>query len=409
MGKCHMSEDWLLEDMRQARRRDYFYAIIIVLLLANIGGTVFLFAYTHHYITEQRLRNDVLETQLYSLSQDIYRLRTQLSLQKYLNASEFMVLPQIYNETMFSVVMIKVKTPSGYGQGSGFVYDKSGYIITNNHVVEDAIEIEVTFVDGTIVPATLVGRDPYSDLAVIRVKVDPDLLHPLPLGNSSDLMVGETVIAIGNPYGLSNSMSVGIVSQVGRELSAPGGYIIVDVIQTDAAINPGNSGGPMLNLRGEVVGMNTAILTRTGEWSGIGFAIPSDTIKRELPSLIENGSYEHPYLGVTGTDLTPDLAEAMGLPNTTRGALIIEVKKGGPSDGKLWGGNRWATIAGETIKVGGDVIIAIDGQTIKSFYDLVLYLERNKRPGDEVIFTVIRRGQVKPILVTVKLGVRPPP
>ncbi|MCD6264103.1 trypsin-like peptidase domain-containing protein [Candidatus Bathyarchaeota archaeon] len=259
-----MSEDWLLEDIREARRRNYLYTIIIVLLLANIGGTVFLFAYTNHYISELRLRNDLLETQLSSLSRDIDRLSSQLSLQKYLNASEFMVLPQIYNETMFSVVMIRVKTPSGYGQGSGFVYNKSGYIITNNHVVEDAREIEVTFVDGTIVPATIVGRDPYSDLAVIKVDVDPDLLHPLPLGNSSDLVVGETVIAIGNPYGLSNSMSAGIVSQVGRELSAPGGYIIVDVIQTDAAINPGNSGGPMLNLRGEVVGMNTAILTMTG-------------------------------------------------------------------------------------------------------------------------------------------------
>jgi len=400
-----MSEDWLLEDIRQARRRNYLYTIIIVLLLANIGGTVFLFAYTNHYISDLRLRNDLLETQLSSLSQDIDRLSSQLSLQKYLNASEFMVLPQIYNETMFSVVMIRVKTPSGYGQGSGFVYNKSGYIITNNHVVEEAwenenVEIEVTFVDGTIVPATRVGRDPYSDLAVIKVDVDPDLLHPLPLGNSSDLVVGETVIAIGNPYGLSNSMSAGIVSQVGRELSAPGGYIIVDVIQTDAAINPGNSGGPMLNLRGEVVGMNTAILTMTGEWSGIGFAIPSDTIKRELPSLIENGSYEHPYLGVRGTDLTPDTAEEMGISEitkiTSRGALIVDINKTGPSAGKL---------------KEKDVIISVDGHIVRSFYDLVLYLERNKRPGDEVTFEVVRQTGSKFIkeFVTVELGIRPRP
>lgn len=404
-----MSDDWILDDMRGARRRDYLFTIVIVLLLVNVGATVFLFAYTHHYVSDLRLRNTVLDTQISSLNQKIESLSSQISLQKYLNASEFMLLPQIYNETMFSVVLIRVETPQYSAQGSGFVYDTEGHIITNYHVVEDATEIEVTFIEGTIAPATIVGTDPYSDLAVIDVDIDPSLLYPLPLGNSSDLVVGETVIAVGNPYGLSNSMSAGIVSQLGRELQTQWDYIIVDVIQTDAAINKGNSGGPMLNLQGEVVGMNTAIITMTGEWSGIGFAIPSDTIKRELSSLMEKGSYDHPWMGVKGMDMILDIAEAMDLPDTTRGALIIEVVEDGPSAGELWGGNREVTIDGVRIKVGGDVIIAVDGHAIKSFYDLVLYLERNKRPGEEVTFTVIRRGRDVPISVTIELGVRPPP
>ncbi|MFB0543739.1 MAG: trypsin-like peptidase domain-containing protein, partial [Candidatus Bathyarchaeia archaeon] len=219
-----MSDNWILDDMRQARRRDYLFTIVIVLLLVNVGATVFLFAYTHHYVSDLRVRNGVLETQITSLNQKIESLSSQLSLQKYLNASEFLLLPQIYNETMFSVVMIMVETPQYSAQGSGFVYDKEGHIITNNHVVEGATEIEVTFIEGTIAPATIVGTDLYSDLAIIDVDVDPGLLYPLTLGNSSDLVVGETVIAIGNPYGLSNSMSAGIVSQLSRELRAPGDH-----------------------------------------------------------------------------------------------------------------------------------------------------------------------------------------
>ncbi|MBS7638683.1 trypsin-like peptidase domain-containing protein, partial [Candidatus Bathyarchaeota archaeon] len=163
-----------------------------------------------------------------------------------------------------SVVLIRVRTLTGSAQGSGFVYDKEGRIITNNHVVEGASSIEVTFPNGVVAKATLVGRDPYADLAVIQVKVDPSLLRPLKLGNSSELLVGEPVVAIGNPYGLANTVTFGIVSAVGRQIEAPGGYAIVDVIQTDAAINPGNSGGPLLNMRGEVVGMNTAIVSATG-------------------------------------------------------------------------------------------------------------------------------------------------
>jgi len=405
-----MSDSLVLNDSKRGRGSNTVFVVIIVLLLVNVGATVFLFAYTNRYVSnlsDLTVRNSLLQNQISSLNQEIESLKSQLAVQKYLNASESMLLPQIYNQTMFSVVLITVKTPQGSAQGSGFVYDQKGHILTNNHVVDKATAIEVTFIDGTIASAALVGTDPYSDLAVVRVSVDFSLLYPLSLGSSSDLVVGETVIAIGNPYGLSNSMTVGIVCQLGRELSASGGYLIVDVIQTDAAINKGNSGGPMLNLRGEVVGMNTAILTMTGEWQGIGFAIPSDTIKREVLSLITRGSYDHAYLGITGAEMKPDIAEAMGLPNNTRGALVVEVVRGGPSDGKLIGGNREITIDRSKIKVGGDVLIGADGYVMKSFYDIILYLERNKRPGDSVNFNVIRGKQL--ITVTIKLGTRPPP
>ena len=383
-------------EVTEGYRRSNLLVVVVILLLVNVGATVFIFAYSNHYISDLRTRNTLLENQVSSLNQEVDSLRSQISLQRYVNSSELMALPQIYNQTMFSVVLIRVATSQGSAQGSGFVYDKEGYIITNNHVVEDASSIDVTFIDGSIYRASLVGADPYSDLAVIDVNVDPDLLHPLVLGNSSDLMVGETVIAIGNPYGLSNSMTVGIVSQLGRELSASGGYIIVDVIQTDAAINKGNSGGPMLNLRGEVVGMNTAILTMTGEWQGIGFAIPSDTIKREVLSLIESGSYSHPYLGISGRDMTPEIADDMNLPETTRGVLVVSVVSGGPSAGKL-----------KT----NDVIIGVDGYAVKTFYGLILYIERNKRPGDKVDLSVMRKSFLTwdSLTVTITLGPRPPP
>ena len=404
-----MSEDWLLEDIRQARRRNYLYTIIIVLLLANIGGTVFLFAYTNHYISDLRLRNDLLETQLSSLRQDIDRLSSQLSLQKYLNASEFMVLPQIYNETMFSVVMIRVKTPSGYGQGSGFVYNKSGYIITNNHVVQGYEEVQVTFQSGEILEADVVGTDPYSDMAVIGLRgAPPGLLRPLPVGRSSTLLVGETVIAIGNPFGLANTLTVGVISATGRQMTTVNNYAIVDVIQTDAAINPGNSGGPLLNLKGEVVGMNTAIISNTRDFSGIGFAIPSDTITREVGSLIENGTYQHPWLGISGLNLTPDLAEAMGLDRDTRGTLVVDVLPGGPADqAGIKGSTTRIILGGRIFFIGGDIIIGVDGVSMPNFYDLQVYLTRNTRPGQKITLTIIRGGEAMDVEFT--LGVRPPP
>ena len=276
-----------------------------------------------------------------------------------------------------------------YAEGSGFIYDVSGRIMTNNHVIEGAAEISVTLTSGNIKKATVVGTDPYSDVAVIKIDNSSETLYPVVLGNSSALIVGEQVVAIGNPYGLSGTITAGIISQVGRELSASGGYKIVDVIQLDAAINPGNSGGPLVNMMGEVVGMNTAIVSGS---TGVGFAIPSDTIKRELPSLIATGKYEHPWLGVSGNDVNPDIANAIGL-NYSYGVLITDIVKGGPAEkAGLKGGATTMNIGGSLIKVGGDVIVELDGlkeaMNACIFYGLLpnqFYFNSTLRPSGKTL------------------------
>ncbi|MFQ6053514.1 MAG: S1C family serine protease [Candidatus Bathyarchaeia archaeon] len=411
-----MSDEWF-HDRGQGRRgrRSALTILVLVLLIANMGLMAFFWLDFNLKVSKinrdiEGFKRDIeaLQFQLSNADFEISSLRDEIRMLGRGNASQSLRLTQIYNQTRMSVVLISIQTGFGGAQGSGFVYDMEGRIITNNHVVEDAAEITVTFIDGTIVPATLVGRDPYVDLAVIDVDVEEDLLRPLKLGNSSELLVGEPVVAIGNPFGLADSMTLGIISAVGRQMEAPGRYAIVDVIQTDAAINPGNSGGPLLNMRGEVVGMNTAIVSETRQFSGIGFAVPSDTIKRELPSLIETGSYQHPYLGITGMDVTPAIAELMGLDRDTRGALVVEVVKGGPAQrAGLKGGTREELVEGRWIRIGGDVIIGVDGRTIRSRYDLDFYLQRYHRPGDAVELTLIRGGRIMELQVT--LGARPPP
>ena len=389
-------------------RRSLLSIVVIVILTLNIVALTY-------FILDFRLRAarlegeiETLRFQIHSLQSEVSSLREEIKILRVGNASETLTLVQIYNRTKWSVVLISVRTPFGRGTGSGFVYDKEGRIITNYHVVEGAKEIEVTFPDGTIVEAEIVGTDPYVDLAVIDVDVPESLLKPVKFGNSSQLVVGERVIAIGNPFGLEGTMTVGVVSALSRQMRAPRGFVIVDVIQTDAAINPGNSGGPLLNMRGEVVGMNTAIVSGTGQFAGIGFAIPIDTIKRELPDLIEKGTYEHPYLGIEGMDVTPAIAEAMGLDPSTRGCLIVEVVEGGPAEkAGLRGGTTDAIIDGNRVKVGGDIIIGVDGYVVRQFYDLVLYMERHKRPGDKAVLTILREGKI--IDVEVTLGARPPP
>ena len=396
-----------MEEVERPRRSLLSIAVVIILVLNIVALAYFVLDFR---LRASRLEGEIetLRFQIHSLQSEVSSLRDEIKILRVGNASESLTLVQIYNRTKWSVVLISVRTPFGRGTGSGFVYDKEGRIITNNHVVEDAKEIEVTFLDGTIAEAEIVGTDPYVDLAVIDVDVPESLLNPVKFGNSSQLVVGERVIAIGNPFGLEGTMTVGVVSALGRQMRAPRGFVIVDVIQTDAAINPGNSGGPLLNMRGEVVGMNTAIVSGTGQFAGIGFAIPIDTIKRELPDLIEKGTYDHPYLGIEGMDVTPAIAEAMGLDPSTRGCLVVDVVEGGPAEkAGLRGGTTEAIIDGSRVKVGGDIIIGVDGYVVRQFYDLVLYMERHKRPGDRAVLTILREG--KTMDVEVILGARPPP
>ncbi|MEE9585353.1 MAG: trypsin-like peptidase domain-containing protein [Nitrososphaerales archaeon] len=314
---------------------------------------------------------------------------------------------ELFESVEDSVVSIFVILPDGSAQGSGFVFDNQGHIVTNNHVVEGATSISVTFLDGTSVEAELIGRDVYSDLAVIKVESASKTLKPISLGNSSALKVGEQVAAIGNPFGLSGSMTLGIVSQLGRSSQILGGYSLIDLIQIDAAVNPGNSGGPLLNMMSEVVGVNTLILSRSGASEGVGLAIPSNMINRVANSLIETGSYKHPWVGIQGTDVTPGIAEAMNLPEA-KGFLIIQVLPGSPAEkAGLRGGDQEVSIDGLTLVVGGDVITGVDDIDARQLNELLLYTERYKSPGDTLTFKVFREGKVQSIDLV--LGERPPP
>lgn len=311
---------------------------------------------------------------------------------------------QIYGLVEPSVVKITAKVMRNYGlipyaQGSGFIYDASGVIITNYHVIEGAYAIDVTFLDGTIVEAELVGSDPYSDLAVIKIDSTQMELHPLIIGDSSLLEVGDTVFAIGNPFGLSGSMTEGIISQLDRTLSTQFGYLIVGVIQTDAAINPGNSGGPLLNVWGEVIGINSAIASESGDFSGVGFAIPSDLMVRVISSLIKDGTYAHPWMGLAGVDVTPAITGAMNL-SYSRGFLVTYVAPESPvKKAGIKAGNTTAIIDGKRINIGGDVIIGIDEIEVRRLEDLLVYIEYNRIPNDEVVLKIYRESAIISVLV----------
>ena len=306
--------------------------------------------------------------------------------------------------------------PSG-GQGSGFVYDANGHIITNNHVVNGADKITVFFPDGTEASATVVGTDPASDIAVIKVDPNAVALHPVALGDSDALKVGQLVAAIGNPYGLDGSMSTGIISGLGRLLpsgaAAPNGqrFNIPNIIQTDTAINPGNSGGPLLNLRGEVIGVNTAIestnpFSLTPSFGGIGYVVPSNIVKQVVPQLIENGEIAHPWLGIAGGDLTGVLAEAMDLDVNQDGIIISDVVENSPADkAGLQGSDKEVTIDGYPAMVGGDIIIQINDQHISEFDDLLGYIVTKTAVNDTVTLTILRDGE--PMTVDVTLEARP--
>lgn len=326
------------------------------------------------------------------------------------------ILPALYQNISPGVVSILNFSDQGSGLGSGLVYDNQGHIITNYHVVEDAAELEVHFISGLKARATLVGNDLDSDLAVIKVNVPADQLKPLTMGNSDQLLTGQLVIAMGNPFGLTGTMTQGIVSAKGRALEslrqAEGGSFFSsgDNIQTDASINPGNSGGPLINLRGEVVGINRMIQTTstsaTGEPtnSGIGFAIPINMVKRVVPVLISSGKYDYPFLGLTfnsGMGLTE--YEAVGL-KQSYGAYIVSVSKGGPGEqAGLKGGTRSTSIQG--LQSGGDLVTAVDGRPVLEFNDLIGYVLENKLPGDKITLTILRDNQAKEVVLT--LGKRP--
>jgi S1-C subfamily serine protease len=293
------------------------------------------------------------------------------------------------------------------GTGSGFVYDQKGHIITNYHVIEGAEELDVTLADGTMVPARVVGADPYNDLAVIKVDVPPEKLHPVELGSSADLKVGERAIAIGNPFGLERTLTTGVISSLGRVIERDDNRPLAEVIQTDAAINPGNSGGPLLNSLGQVIGVNTAIRSPSGGSVGIGFAVPVDTVKRVLPELIANGRYPHPWIGIEGQAyrITPALAEALDLP-VEQGLLVARTYRNSPAHrAGLEGADRRVRLGRNVILAGGDIVTAIDGVPLESFDQLTIYLETKKRPGDEVLLSVWRDG--KEMTVPLTLDERP--
>src|SRR5918911_940710 len=341
-------------------------------------------------------------------------------------------LNSIFKQVQNSVVQIISKVPipstepsnpqqNSTALGSGFIYDKAGRIITNNHVVGDAKIVDVTFVDGNRYTAKVIGTDIYSDIAVIQIQNTTKQQQPLPplkplvIGNSSKLEVGDPVIAIGNPFGLSDTLTTGIVSGIGRLLPSAGGagFSIPNAIQTHAPINPGNSGGPLLNMRGEVVGINTAVFSGTGTFSGIGFAVPSNAITKIVPTLIEKGTYPHPYFGAKIATLTSDILQNItrGLPSAARtalsnlkGAYVDTITKNGPADKA---GVHGSTTDQYSLKHGGDIITAIDGHPIAKSDDLISYIDQHKSVGDNITLTVYRNGHTLDLKAT--LTARPSP
>ena len=318
-------------------------------------------------------------------------------------------LIEIFEQTEESVVQVNVRTTDGRNNpgnmGSGFVYSEDGYIITNNHVVDDAGIVNITFLDGESYTAKIIGTDPDLDLAVLKVEMESRYIQPIPIGDSSQLKVGEQITAIGNPFGLSGSMTSGIISQMGRLLPQDSGYSIPDVIQTDAAINPGNSGGPLLNMKGEVVGINTAIQSATGEFTGVGFAVPSNTVKKVIPVLIRDGIFHHPWMGISGSDVDPELAKVRGLASS-KGFLVATVIEGSPAEEAcLLGVTDTKEIDGREYPLDGDIIIKIDDVVVRKISDILIHLQREKSVGDEMIMTINRDGAI--IEATLVLGERP--
>lgn len=402
-------------------RNDRFKILLLIILLLVVGLSAA--AYMGYSIGYMAAMNEVkgLREQVEALSKNIAVLRKNLETMaqnatKYNLPAENVSLSDLYERVKNSVVMIRglIRVPSVFGysygrvQGSGFIYNYTGraVIITNYHVVRNTLNITVTFADGDSYPASILGYDPYADLAVLEADAPKSKYRPLDVVSSSTLKVGDIVIAVGNPYGLYGSMSVGVVSALGRTITAEGAgnYPIANVIQTTVPLNPGNSGGPLLNVRGEVVGVTTAIISGS---QGVSFAIPSNTLLREIKWLVEEGRYDrHPWLGAAGVDVNYEIAKAMGV-DVTYGWLITEVVKDGPAyKAGLRGGTKVVNIAGELIMIGGDIIIALNGVRITGIDDLSSYLEEYTAPGQMVKVTIIRENRI--LTLDVELGARPP-
>jgi S1-C subfamily serine protease len=390
--------------------------VIIVIVSLVAGGVVGgLMCYS---TSSEKIDN--LQNQVTTLQQQLSQVQSTQNVD-YQNVTvvsgDNVSVSQLYAQVEDSVVVIRGMMLSQYDffghayysqvQGSGFVYNFEGQnvIVTNYHVVNGAVNVTVTFANGNAYTATALGSDPYAELGVLSVDAPEEEFVPLDIASSTSLQVGDPVIVVGTPYGLTGSMSAGYVSALGRTLNAEttGGYVIANVIQTTAALNPGNSGGPVLNYKGQVVGIATAIVADS---QGLGFAIPSNTIIREIGDLINTGSYTyHPWLGASGNDMSYEIAEAMGT-NVTYGWLIAQVTSGGPSaNAGLQGGTKQAVVMDTQMTIGGDIIVAINGTRITGIDDMSAYLEENTLPGQTVNLTVVRDNET--IFVPLELGSRP--
>jgi S1-C subfamily serine protease len=338
---------------------------------------------------------------------------TQTPVVKIVNDLEDLYV-NLYERLSPSVVHITTKTQvfsyfrgtvPQEGTGSGFFYDEEGHIVTNQHVIAGADDVEVVLADGTSLKAKVIGSDAYNDLAVLKVEgLTKDQIKPLMMGASHNLKVGMRVLAIGNPFGLDRTLTTGVISALGRTIQREDQDALGEMIQTDAAINPGNSGGPLLNLDGELIGVNSSIQSTSGGSVGIGFAVPVDTLKRVLPDLIANGRYQHPSLGFNAYEINSDLAEALTLP-VEKGLLVAQLQSGGAAEkAGLKGATQRARVYGSTLLIGGDILTAIDDKPINTTDDMTIYLENNKRPGDTVKLTILRDGKPMELTATLDAG-----
>ena len=365
-----------------------------LLVGSALGAMAVITIFTVFFISPPEPINSAID------SSEKYDIQTKKQVEPYSNN---LSLSEIFEKTEPGVVRVNVQRTNSVdgvgGIGSGFVFDKKGHIITNAHVVSDATKVVITFLDGRSYNAEIIGADEYTDIAVIKVNADFSLLQPVSLGDSSTLKVGEEIAAIGNPFGLSGSMTSGIISQVGRLLPTENQYSIPDVIQTDAAINPGNSGGPLLNMMGGVVGINTAIQSNTGSNTGVGFAIPSQTVAKIVPTLIEKGEYKHPWIGVSGRDIDPDLAKVLKVTDAI-GFLIVAVVEDSPaSKAGLIGSEKTIEVEGVNYPIGGDIIVAVDGIEVRQIDDILIHLQRAKSIGDEMVLEVLRDNRTTNITI----------